>query len=68
MLATDFVLHGAISLLEKVQNGELRLDRTIEVSVTNTKEKKLILRRLKPNLETLRNLLLTNRDDFSGGD
>ena len=40
MLASDFVLQGAVTLLEKVRDGELRLDRTIEVSVTNTAEKK----------------------------
>ena len=56
MLGNDFVLAGAISLLEQVQAGRLRLDRTIEVSVTNTAEKKRTLRRLGPNLETLRRL------------
>jgi RNA polymerase primary sigma factor len=35
MLGNDLVLAGAISLLEQVQAGRLRLDRTIEVSVTN---------------------------------
>lgn len=64
MLATDYMLQGAVSLLEKVQNGELRLDRTIEVSVTNTAEKKQILLRLKPNLITLKHLLAANRYDF----
>ena len=39
MIATDFVLQGAVETLEKVRAGELRLDRTIEVSVTNTSEK-----------------------------
>src|SRR3970282_475931 len=43
ILANDFVLQGAVDLLEKVQNGELRLDRTIEISVTNTSEKKRTL-------------------------
>jgi RNA polymerase primary sigma factor len=56
MLGNDLVLAGAISLLEQVQAGRLRLDRTIEVSVTNTAEKKRTLRRLGPNLETLRRL------------
>src|SRR5690606_5260016 len=28
MLATDYVLQGAVELLEKVKNAELRLDRT----------------------------------------
>ena len=64
MLATDYVLEGAVSALEQVRDGKLRLDRTIEVSVTNTKEKKNIMRRLVPNLKTLRRLLLENHRDF----
>ncbi len=64
MLATDFMLQGAIQILESVRDGELRLDRTVEVSVTNTAEKKRTLRRLGPNLRTLQNLLLRNRKDF----
>ena len=47
MLGNDFVLHAAVELLEKVQQGELRLDRTIEISVTNTAEKKRTLKRLR---------------------
>jgi RNA polymerase primary sigma factor len=54
MLANDFILAGAISLLERVRAGTVRLDRTIEVAVTNTKEKARFLKRLGPNLATLR--------------
>ena len=64
MLATDFMLRGAYEALQKVQNGELRLDRTIEVSVTNKAEKKRIMQRLIPNLKTLRSLMDMNKDDF----
>ena len=64
MLATDYMLQGAVAALEKVRDGELRLDRTIEVSVTNTAEKKRIMKRLTPNLVTLRHLLLRNYRDF----
>ncbi len=64
MLATDYVLEGAAQALEKVRDGELRLDRTIEVSVTNTTQKKNIMRRLQPNLVTLRHLLNENRKDY----
>ena len=64
MLGTDYVLEGAVGALEKVRDGELRLDRTIEVSVTNTAEKRKIMRRLGPNLRTLRHLLAANRHDF----
>jgi RNA polymerase primary sigma factor len=64
MLGNDFVLQAAVELLEKVQQGELRLDRTIEISVTNTSEKKRTLKRLPPNLETIRQLLRLNQVDF----
>ncbi len=64
MLASDFVLQGAVALLEKVRDGGLRLDRTIEVSVTNTTEKKRIMKRLTPNLGTLAHLLRQNLRDF----
>ena len=43
-LASDYLLQGAAALLRKVRDGQLRLDRTIEVSVTNTVEKRNILK------------------------
>ena len=64
MLASDFVLQGALMLLQKVRDSELRLDRTIEVSVTNTTEKKHIMRRIGPNLVTLKHLLQLNFADY----
>ena len=64
MLANDFVLHGAVELLQKVADGSLRLDRTIEISVTNTAEKKRVLKRIQPNLITIRELLNQNQADF----
>ena len=64
MLATDFVLQGAVETLQQVAAGTLRLDRTIEVSVTNTTEKKKIMKRLGPNLKTLNHLLRQNPFDF----
>jgi RNA polymerase primary sigma factor len=64
MLGTDFMLRGAYDALRKVFEKKLRLDRTIEVSVTNKAEKKRIMQRLVPNLKTLRHLLALNRRDF----
>jgi len=54
MLANDFILANALNLLERVQAGTVRLDRTIEVAVTNTQEKARFLKRLGPNIATLR--------------
>jgi len=64
MLATDYVLHAAVGLLEKVRDGRLRLDRTVEVSVTNLREKRHIMGLLEPNLRTLAHLLDQNQEDF----
>jgi RNA polymerase primary sigma factor len=65
MLATDFMLRGAYDALKKVLEKKLRLDRTIEVSVTNKAEKKRIMQRLVPNLKTLKHLLALNRRDYA---
>jgi len=64
LLVTDYLLHAAVSLLEKVRDGRLRLDRTVEVSVTNVREKRHIKGLLAPNLRTLHRLLRQNRHDF----
>ncbi|MEM1303248.1 MAG: sigma-70 family RNA polymerase sigma factor [Planctomycetota bacterium] len=64
LLCNDYVLQGALEMLEKVHAGELRLDRTIEISVTNTAEKKRVLARLGPNLTTVRHLLSQNTQEF----
>jgi RNA polymerase primary sigma factor len=65
MLATDYVLHAAITMLEQIRDGKLRLDRTIEVSVINVREKKRLLRMIDPNLRTLKHLVSQNQRDFA---
>ena len=64
MLSTDFMLRGAYEALKLVLRKKLRLDRTIEVSVTNKEEKKRIMLRLVPNLKTLKYLLAQNHSDY----
>ncbi|MGB7343407.1 MAG: sigma-70 family RNA polymerase sigma factor [Pirellulaceae bacterium] len=64
MLATDFMLQGSLKLLEQVRDKTLRLDRTIEVSVTNAVEKKAIMQRIVPNCRTLQALLQQNTADY----
>ncbi len=64
MISTDFMLRGALRLLEQVRDKKLRLDRTIEVSVTNAAEKKAIMLRIVPNCHTLKALLLQNKHDY----
>lgn len=64
MMATDYMLQASCKLLEQVRDGKLRLDRTIEVSVTNASAKKSIMKRIVPNVRTLRHLLEENRKDY----
>ncbi|MCE5269256.1 MAG: sigma-70 family RNA polymerase sigma factor [Planctomycetaceae bacterium] len=65
MLGSDYILQAAASLMEGIRDSKLRLDRTIEVSVTNLGEKSRLLKVLRPNLETLRHMLLQNTRDFA---
>jgi RNA polymerase primary sigma factor len=65
MLGTTYMLKGGVQMLEKVSGNSMRLERIIEVSVSNLPQKKKTLRRLAPNLNTLRNLLIQNDRDFT---
>jgi len=64
LLASDYMLTAAVGLLRKVRNGDLRIDRTVEVSVTNMAEKRRILQQVVPNLKTIDYLMSKNREDF----
>ena len=64
MLATDYMLEAAIAMLQSIRDGRARLDRTMEVSVINLREKRRLLRLLEPNLRTLAQLVRRNRQDF----
>ena len=59
----DFILCAGVQLLKKVKNGKLRLDRTVDVSVTDAPRKKHLNALLKPHLETLRKIVIENRKD-----
>ncbi len=65
LLSTDYALHTALTLLAKVHDGRSRLDRTIDVSVTDIRQKRHIMEVLPSNLRTLRYLLKANRRDFA---
>ena len=64
LMSNDYLLHQALDILEKVYAGELRLDRTLEVSVTNAATKNRYVKILEPNLITLRNLVSRSTEAF----
>lgn len=63
-LSFDSVLRDIVAILEKIEAGRARLDRTVEVSVSNVKMKKRIAVILPVAIATLRGILRKNRDDF----
>ncbi len=64
IMSNDYVIRVAIDMLEKVRTGKLRLDRTVEISVTNAKAKTHISTILPIHLETLRKIADRNIEDF----
>jgi RNA polymerase primary sigma factor len=64
VLASDYALNAAVCLLEGVRDGTERIERVLDVSMTNVPEKRRILALIGPNLRTVRYLLRQNRRDF----
>ena len=64
LLECDYVIQAAFKVLQRVHDGDLPFDRTVQVSVTDHLEKEQILGRLPHNLRTLDVLLKRNRRDY----
>jgi RNA polymerase primary sigma factor len=65
VLATDHVLQSAAALLQAVQDGRYRLDRTLDVSSTAHDARRRVVGALSPNLHTLRHLMKRNGCDYA---
>lgn len=64
LLSCDFIIMAAVHLLDSVQYGTLRLDRTVNVSVTDAQGKEHFSKVLQINTITLKEILKRNREDF----
>ena len=64
LLECDYVIRSAVKTLNRVHDGDLPFDRTVQVSVTDRLEKDQILGRLPHNLKTLEQLLESNKEDY----
>ncbi|MGL4944317.1 MAG: sigma-70 family RNA polymerase sigma factor [Thermoguttaceae bacterium] len=64
LLECDYVLKHAVRTLQKVHSGDLPFDRTIQVSVTDSLEKKQILGRFPKNLASLSKIVRRNESDY----
>ena len=65
MLDNDFVLRGAVALLQAVRDGRRRLDRTVELSLDSAEGKRISLAIIGANARTAEKLLEANAADLS---
>ncbi|MFP6766764.1 MAG: sigma-70 factor domain-containing protein, partial [Planctomycetaceae bacterium] len=64
VLGAMFIYDQAVDLLARVYSGDLPFDRTIEVCVTEGREKQKVQGRLGPNLATIATLRQQIAEDF----
>jgi RNA polymerase primary sigma factor len=63
-LSNDYLLIQALKILQKVMAGELRLDRTVDISVSDRRQRRHLGRLVPIHIETLKKILAENRCDF----
>jgi RNA polymerase primary sigma factor len=64
LLLCGFALQKAVDLLTKVDQGQARMDRVLDIAVTDMEKKRRCKERLAINLSTLKRLLHSNQTDF----
>ncbi len=65
VLSLDSVIRDCVKLLEKVRAGRARLDRVIDVAVSDLARKRRLQALIPPAIATLRKILARNRADFA---
>ncbi|MDR2754180.1 MAG: sigma-70 family RNA polymerase sigma factor [Planctomycetaceae bacterium] len=63
-LTNDYMLANVIKILNKVQAGRLRLEQTVDISVTDRQQRQHLGRLITIHIETLKKILAQNRKDF----
>ena len=56
MLTNYYLIRGAMKVLDDIEQGKLRVDRTLDFSVSDAEKRHHIECRMNPNLQTLRKL------------
>ena len=62
--ASDVVLREVVKILKRVIDGKQRLDRTVDIAVSDSVRKKHLGRLVVAHTETLTKMLIRNREDF----
>jgi RNA polymerase primary sigma factor len=67
VLESDYCLQSAVEILQQVDDGDLPFDRTMKISTAeDNPDKNTIGQRIPLNLESVRQMLARNRDDWDG--
>ena len=64
ILGFDRMIAVAVRLLFRLEKGKIRLDRTLDINVTNAEAKQRFWQQLKPDRQTIQQLLKRNQEDF----
>ncbi|MDR2115890.1 MAG: sigma-70 family RNA polymerase sigma factor [Planctomycetaceae bacterium] len=64
VLNNDYLLIQIIKILQKVQAGQLRLDQTVDISVSDRKQRQHLGHLATVHIETFKKILAENRKDF----
>jgi RNA polymerase primary sigma factor len=65
VLESDYCLQSAVEILQQVDEGDLPFDRTMKISTAEDQaDKATIGQRIPMNLESVRQMLSRNRDDW----
>src|SRR5438445_7688830 len=67
VLESDYCLNQAVEILQQVDEGDLPFDRTMKISTAEDQaDKATIGQRIPLNLESVRRMLVRNREDWDG--
>ena len=64
LLQSDFIMKGTVHILRSIQNGKLRLDRTINLWVVDKARKQQLREMLEPSIDAITEVLRANGTDF----
>ncbi len=65
VLESDYAIAQSVDLLDRVQRGNLPLDRTLRISSVEEQQKDFVVRSIPLNLATVRRLMELNTSDYS---
>ena len=64
LLATDAAIEAAADALQRISDGKVRIEQTIESPMRSGRARRRMMSLIRANLPTIRSLIAASRDDF----